>query len=193
MTSRKDFNEEEEKFKYGRLLGVLKRIDPESYELVHELSASEGISPIELIARAVRTYRDTMVLQSIDPKCFSTAMGVMDMLMRRVVGIMNTVIGFFMSDFYRTQMTVFQEMLKGVEEEETKEKKEKKELPPKVKEAMANVMANLMTNLMTTVMNAVMNATKATASGQGIPTPQTTAPDVDLTKKFGRKPKIRES
>lgn len=153
------------------------------------MSASEGVTPIEVIARAVRSYRDSIILQSIDPKCFASAMGVMDMLMRRVVGIMNTVIGFFMSDFYRTQMAVFQEMLKGAEEEEREEKKTKRELPPKVKEMMANMMANIMSQLMTTVMNTMTTVTKTHA--QQPPTTQFT--DITKTPTPTRKPKIKES
>lgn len=191
MSGRRELSErEEEGFKYGRLLGLLKRVDPEAFELLHEMAASEGVTPIELIARSIRAYREQVALTSVDPKCLASALGVVDLMMRRVTGMINMVVGVFMSDFFRTQMGVFQELMRASEEEESKAK-ERPGLPPKVREVLANTVAALMS----TVINTLMASMRSVVPGAPAPP---VSPQVRIPTSFGsgaqtRRPKVRES
>ncbi|MEM4847112.1 MAG: hypothetical protein QW794_05080 [Thermosphaera sp.] len=176
---------DEESFGIGRMLGVVKRRDPQLYEELLSIARSEGQRGSELVYEALQMYRDFKLFSGADPRCVAYAMRMIETMMRRVLEIIAYIQQYLSADFFARQLSMYQalaEQLKLPPVEEKKPMEEKKEIPQSVREKLGNLMVDLSMALIRSLMNIVSSTATRTPTAT---TPLSTPPSM-----MEKKPKI---
>lgn len=191
MEEKKRLNKEEvdeESFGIGRILGVIKRKDPQLYEELLSIARSEGQRGSEVVYDALQMYRDFKLFSGADPRCVAYAMRMIETMMRRVLEIIAYIQQYLSADFFARQLSMYQalaEQLKLPLLEEKKHEEEKSALPSSVKERFGNLMVDLSMALIKSLTNIVASTTMKAPQPITAPSTMEKKPKVVMGEKHG--------
>jgi len=182
------YEEEEEKeskrkdsFAAGRILGIVKRKDPELYEEIVQIAQAEGKKASDIILEALYVYRDYKTMVGIDGRCLAYSMQLLDHLIKRVIQMILTAQQYFTSEFFQQQVEILaqiQQQQQAAMQQAYKHAKAEKLAPFKEKmiELTLNLVMNLITALTTNMMKIMVSSgmragpsTSSTSSTGSIP------------------------
>ena len=185
------YEEEEEKerrrkeaFQVGRILGVVKRKDPELYETIVQIAEAEGKKATDVIIEALMVYRDYKYMVGVDGRCLAYALNIIDMLMKRLMQMMLTINQYFTSEFFQQQIELLadiQQRQQQIYQHAMKQAKDQKLAP--IKEQLAMNLINMVLNMVTNMMSSLLAMRTGAAHQQG----QAPMPSLSVTPSQGQK------
>jgi len=146
----------EEAFSVGRVLGVIKRRNPQLYEEVVSIAKSEGAKATDIIEDALELYVRYKRLEGIDVRSLLVAFNLIRDVMDMVMGMMMTVEKYFTSEFFKQQVEILSELKRreaesaasgGKGEVSTIRRRVMEELAPKLVSTIFNIVMNMLASM----------------------------------------------